>query len=46
MLAVSGYIGGKLALRYGVRVADKHTQAEGYVPDGDEAGKPTDAGRR
>jgi uncharacterized membrane protein len=31
-LAVSGLLGGKLAYRYGVRVADEHTQAEGYTP--------------
>jgi len=30
LLAVSGYLGGKLAYRYGVRVADEDTQAEGY----------------
>jgi uncharacterized membrane protein len=30
VLAVSGYLGGKLAYRYGVRVADEGTQAEGY----------------
>ncbi|RSM95647.1 hypothetical protein DMB42_49665 [Nonomuraea sp. WAC 01424] len=30
VLAVSGYLGGKLAFRYGVRVADEHTQAEGF----------------
>ena len=29
-LAVSGYLGGKLAYRYGVRVADESTQAEGF----------------
>ena len=29
-LSVSGYLGGKLAYRYGVRVADESTQAEGY----------------
>ena len=29
-LAVSGYLGGKLAYRYGVRVADESTQSEGY----------------
>jgi uncharacterized membrane protein len=29
-LAVSGYLGGKLAYRYGVRVAGESTQAEGY----------------
>jgi uncharacterized membrane protein len=32
VLAVSGYLGGKLAYRYGVRVADETTQAEGYAP--------------
>ncbi|MGX1762028.1 DUF2231 domain-containing protein, partial [Streptomyces lydicus] len=31
-LGVSGYLGGKLAYRYGVRVADEATQAEGFVP--------------
>ncbi|HZN76829.1 MAG TPA: DUF2231 domain-containing protein [Micromonosporaceae bacterium] len=30
-LAVSGFIGGHLAFRYGVRVADESTQAEGFV---------------
>lgn len=30
-LAVSGYLGGKLAYRYGVRVADEDTQAEGFA---------------
>jgi uncharacterized membrane protein len=30
VLAVSGYLGGKLAYRYGVRVADEATQAQGY----------------
>lgn len=29
-LAVSGYLGGKLAYRYGVRVADEATQSEGF----------------
>lgn len=29
-LAVSGYLGGKLAYHYGVRVADEATQAQGY----------------
>jgi uncharacterized membrane protein len=29
-LSVSGYLGGKLAYRYGVRVAEESTQAEGY----------------
>ncbi|MFF9281208.1 DUF2231 domain-containing protein [Streptomyces griseosporeus] len=31
VLTVSGYLGGKLAYRYGVRVADERTQAEGYA---------------
>jgi uncharacterized membrane protein len=30
VLAGSGFLGGKLAFRYGVRVADEATQAEGY----------------
>jgi uncharacterized membrane protein len=30
VLAVSGFLGGKLAFRYGVRVADETTQAEGF----------------
>ncbi|MEU0504490.1 DUF2231 domain-containing protein [Nocardia sp. NPDC005998] len=30
VLAVSGYLGGKLAYRYGVRVADETTQAAGF----------------
>ncbi|MEV4262431.1 DUF2231 domain-containing protein [Kribbella sp. NPDC049584] len=29
-LSVSGYLGGKLAYRFGVRVADETTQLEGY----------------
>jgi uncharacterized membrane protein len=33
-LGVSGFLGGKLAYRYGVRVADENTQAEGYTPHG------------
>ncbi|GGX78679.1 DUF2231 domain-containing protein [Streptomyces anandii] len=33
-LGVSGFLGGKLAYRYGVRVADESTQAEGYAPGG------------
>jgi uncharacterized membrane protein len=32
VLAVSGYLGGKLAYHYGVRVADETTQATGYQP--------------
>ena len=34
VLAVSGYLGGKLAFRYGVRVADETTQADGYARPG------------
>ncbi|WP_174190142.1 DUF2231 domain-containing protein [Nocardia barduliensis] len=30
-LAISGYLGGKLAYRYGVRVADEVTQAGGFT---------------
>ncbi len=30
-LAVSGYLGGKLTYRYGVRVASEASQADGYV---------------
>lgn len=32
VLGVSGYLGGKLAYHYGVRVAHESTQAEGFVP--------------
>ena len=31
LLTVSGFLGGKLAFRYGVRVADEATQESGYV---------------
>jgi uncharacterized membrane protein len=31
LLAASGWLGGKLAYRYGVRVADDATQAEGFT---------------
>jgi uncharacterized membrane protein len=30
VLGISGFLGGKLAYHYGVRVADESTQAEGY----------------
>jgi uncharacterized membrane protein len=30
LVGASGWLGGKLAYRYGVRVADEATQAEGY----------------
>ncbi|MEU0009057.1 DUF2231 domain-containing protein [Streptomyces sp. NPDC006314] len=32
VLGVSGFLGGKLAYHYGVRVVDEATQAEGFVP--------------
>ncbi|MBL1108595.1 DUF2231 domain-containing protein [Streptomyces sp. 5-8] len=38
VLAISGFLGGKLAYRYGVRVADENTQAEGYTPGRDRSG--------
>jgi uncharacterized membrane protein len=31
VLTVSGYLGGKLAYHYGVRVADERTQAQGFA---------------
>lgn len=33
VLTVSGYLGGELAYRYGVRVADESTQATGYTKE-------------
>jgi uncharacterized membrane protein len=33
-LGISGFLGGKLAYHYGVRVADEQTQLTGYVPNG------------
>ena len=33
MLAVSGWLGGELAYRFGVRVADEGTQSEGFTTD-------------
>lgn len=38
-LATAGYLGGKLAYRYGVRVADEATQAEGFAGR-DDLGAP------
>jgi uncharacterized membrane protein len=32
VLGLSGFLGGKLAFRYGVRVAGEGTQAEGFAP--------------
>ena len=40
VLGVSGFLGGKLAYRYGVRVADESTQAEGFALDADGRGGP------
>jgi uncharacterized membrane protein len=37
LLLVSGWLGGKLAYHYGVRVADEDTQLEGYLHNGDRA---------
>jgi uncharacterized membrane protein len=37
VLAVSGFLGGKLTYRYGVRVADEATQADGYDRPGEPA---------
>lgn len=31
-LSISGYLGGKLAFRFGVRVAEEHDQAAGFEP--------------
>ncbi len=47
-LAFSGYLGGKLAYRYGVRVASEVTQAEGFVPAAQPAAgehQPNGSGR-
>jgi hypothetical protein len=42
---VSGFLGGKLAFRYGVRVADEATQASGYTrPEAVGAPRPSAAG--
>ncbi|WP_407288837.1 DUF2231 domain-containing protein [Streptomyces sp. BP-8] len=41
-LAVSGYLGGKLAYRYGVRVADEAAQAEGFAPVRGRPGRSAD----
>lgn len=43
VLAVSGYLGGKLAYRFGVRVADERTQAEGFA-DAPRTHSPTPSG--
>lgn len=41
LLGVSGSLGGRLAFRYGVRVADEHTQATGYRDVRGEIGEET-----
>jgi uncharacterized membrane protein len=41
LLGVSGSLGGRLAFRYGVRVADERTQATGYRDVRDEVGEET-----
>ncbi|MDQ0893621.1 DUF2231 domain-containing protein [Agromyces ramosus] len=38
-LGVSGWLGGKLAYHYGVRVADEGTQAEGFRPAAGEGSR-------
>lgn len=47
VLGLSGFLGGKLAFRYGVRVADEGTQAEGFASRAAQApardGRPTRA---
>ncbi|HEX6471056.1 MAG TPA: DUF2231 domain-containing protein [Streptosporangiaceae bacterium] len=42
VLGISGFLGGELAYRYGVRVADEDTQASGFVT----GGSGPDAGRK
>jgi uncharacterized membrane protein len=40
LVGASGWLGGKLAYSYGVRVADEATQARGFGPrDAEEAGR-------
>jgi hypothetical protein len=39
LLTVSGFLGGKLAFRYGVRVADEATQEGGYLTRGQRAAR-------
>lgn len=40
LLSVSGWLGGKLAYRYGVRVADEQTQLEGFASAADGRRSP------
>jgi uncharacterized membrane protein len=39
LLTVSGFLGGRLAYRYGVRVADEATQASGYLTHGESGSR-------
>jgi uncharacterized membrane protein len=41
ILSVAGYLGGKLAFRYGVRVADEPDQVDGYGPTAPTKGATT-----
>jgi uncharacterized membrane protein len=45
LLAVSGFLGGKLAYRYGVRVADERTQTEGFTPSRTRVRTPANSNR-
>lgn len=45
MLGASGYLGGKLAFRYGVRVVDETTQASGYTSPGAAPARRSHAAR-
>jgi uncharacterized membrane protein len=42
LLGLSGFLGGKLAFRYGVRVADERTQLTGYQDLRDQDREETD----
>lgn len=43
-LAVSGFLGGKLAFRFGVRVAVESVQADGYVTRKSSAARGSEGG--
>lgn len=43
-LAVSGYLGGKLAFLYGVRVADESVQADGYATHNESSAQRSKGG--
>jgi hypothetical protein len=36
VIGASGFLGGKLAYRYGVRVADESVQADGFKTSGNQ----------